>query len=275
MAIPKAVEQRLKEEVPRFQKVLADARSRDVNEADTVIIVTDMLERVFGMDKYQDVTREYAIKGTYVDLAVKIDGVIQYLIEVKAIGMDLKDHHLRQAVDYAAKEGIRWVVLTNGVDWEIHRVTVAGQVNSEQVVSFNLLDLSMRRQEDLDLLFLLCKKGIDKDLIDEFYERQQACNRFMIGALLASEEVSALVRRMLRSITPGLKVSTDEVQSIIQGEVIKRDIRESDMGLQAQKRVARELAKLERAKAKKKQQKRSVGVNGSDSPAPSGSSSSD
>jgi len=253
MRIPKLVSQRLREEVPRFQKVLAEARSRDVNEADTVIIVTDILERVFGLDKYTEVTREYAIKGTYVDLAVKIDDSLQYLIEVKAIGMDLRHNHLRQAVDYAAKEGVKWVVLTNGVDWEVHRVDVAGQVSNEQVVQFNFLELSMRRQEDQELLFLLCRKGLDKDLMDEFYERQQACNRFMIGALVCGDDVAALVRRQLRAITPGLKVSLDEVKEIIRNEVVKRDITESEPGVQAHRKVARQLARLKKDRELRKQ----------------------
>ncbi len=199
MKIPAKVAQRLKEQVPKFQKILMDARSRDVNEADTVVIVTDMLEQVFGMDKYTEVTREHAIKGTFVDLAVKTDGKIQYLIEVKAVGLDLRQNHLRQVVDYAAKEGIKWAILTNGVTWEVHRVTVSGQVTNEEVVKFNFLDLSTRKQEDLDLLFMLCRRGIDKELIDEFYDRQQACNRFVIGALLANDAVAALIRRQLRS----------------------------------------------------------------------------
>ena len=258
MAVPARVVNRLKEEVPRFQKILTDARSRDVNEADTVVIVTDMLERVFGMDKYSEITREYAIKGTYVDLAVKTDDAIQYLVEVKAIGMDLKGHHLRQAIDYAAKEGIKWVVLTNGVDWEVHRINVAGQVTNDRVLRFNFLDLSTRKQDDLEMLFLLCRKGIDKDLIDEYYERQQACNRFVIGALLGSDQVVTIVRRLLRSITPGLKVSTEEVKSIILDEVIKRDVRESDMGIAAQKRVSRELAKIEKSKQRKKKTEESA-----------------
>ncbi len=251
MKIPAKVVQRLKEEVPRFQKVLSDARSRDVNEADTVVIVTDMLERVFGMDKYTEITREYAIKGTFVDLAVKINSSLQYLIEVKAIGMDLRSNHLRQAVDYAAKEGVKWVVLTNGIDWEVHRVDVAGQVTNEQVMSFNFLDLSMRRQEDQERLFLLCRRGLDRDLMDEFYERQQACNRFTIGAIVCGEEVAALVRRQLRAITPGLKVSIDEVKEIIRNEVVKRDITESEPGQNAQRKVARQLARLKKSRAKK------------------------
>src|SRR5215203_3628426 len=32
-----------------------------------------------------------------------IDGAVQSLIEVKAIGLEVKDQHMKQAVDYAAK----------------------------------------------------------------------------------------------------------------------------------------------------------------------------
>ncbi len=42
------------------------------------------------------------IRGTIYDLAVKLDGALALLIEVKAIGLDLKDQHIKQAVDHAA-----------------------------------------------------------------------------------------------------------------------------------------------------------------------------
>lgn len=247
--IPAKVVDRLKTQVPRFQKILEVAQNRDVNEADTVVIITDILDEVFGMDKYSEVTREYAIKGTYVDLAIRIDNKIEYLIEVKAVGVELKENHLRQAVDYAAKEGVRWVVLTNGVSWEVHRVTVSGQVTNEQIVSFNFLELSPRREQDLETLFMLCRRGVAKDLIEEFFERQQACNKFTIGALLSSEPVVTTVRRLLRQITPGLKISTDEIQELITEQVIKRDIQGSEQGLEAQKKVKRAIARQAKKKA--------------------------
>lgn len=97
--IPKRVAERLVATIKRYQPILGDARKRDVGEADTVTIVKDMLADVFGYDKYTEVTSEYAIRGTYCDLATRIDGVLQALIEVKAIGLDLKDAHSKQAVD--------------------------------------------------------------------------------------------------------------------------------------------------------------------------------
>lgn len=38
-------------------------------------------------------------------LAVHVDGDLAMLLEVKAIGLDLKDQHTKQAVDYAANKG--------------------------------------------------------------------------------------------------------------------------------------------------------------------------
>lgn len=70
-SIPSVVSKRIQSAVPKFRKILENAKERDVNESDTVTIVTDMLEEVFGFDKYSDITREYAIQGTYCDLAIK------------------------------------------------------------------------------------------------------------------------------------------------------------------------------------------------------------
>src|SRR5262245_27112828 len=102
MAIASKVADRLAVGLKRYQPILTGAKSRDVNESDTSVIVSDVLADVFGYDKYSEVTRELCVRGTYCDLATRIDGKFQLLIEVKAIGLDLKDAHVKQAVDYAA-----------------------------------------------------------------------------------------------------------------------------------------------------------------------------
>jgi len=91
--VPSKVAARLSSAIKRFQPIIASAKSRDANESDTVIIVTDMLSEVFGYDKYSEITSECSIRGTWCDLAIKIDGTFEYLIEVKAIGLELKDSY--------------------------------------------------------------------------------------------------------------------------------------------------------------------------------------
>ena len=178
--IPKRVSERLSKETRKFQKVLLGAKDRDINESDTVVIITDMLATVFGFDKYSEITSEYAIRGTYCDLAVKTDENVKYLIEVKAIGLDLKDSHLRQAVGYGAQHGIQWVVLSNGIEWEIYRIKFERPVGHELLCAFNFLELHPRKKEDQEILFLLCKEGLSKDV----YE--------IVSRSLASAPVSAV-----------------------------------------------------------------------------------
>lgn len=249
-SIPAITIKRLSTTVPKFRKVLARARERDVNESDTVTIVTDILEEVFGFDKYAEITREFAIQGTYCDLAIISAKKIEYLIEVKAIGIDLKDSHLRQAVGYASKEGIKWVVLTNGVNWQVHRVTVDTKVESNKLVEFDFTQINPRKKDDLELLFLLCKRGVQKDLIDEFYEYRQSVNRYTIGVLLQTEPVITSIRRELRKIKEGLKVSNEEILDLVSTEVLKRDLVESEAAQEAQKNIQKLLKKYQRQKSK-------------------------
>jgi hypothetical protein len=100
--MPKRVSERLVRTMGKFKQVLQIAKDRDVNEADTVSIIKDMLAEVFGYDKYLDVTSEFAVRATFCDLAIKIENKVEFLIEAKAIGLELKDGHLRQAIDYGA-----------------------------------------------------------------------------------------------------------------------------------------------------------------------------
>src|ERR1700756_4028894 len=107
-SVPSKVVDRLIAGIKHFQPILTDAKASDKGEADTVTIVKDMLQDVFGYNKYSEVTSEHAIKGTYCDLAIKIDNTPKplILIEVKAIGLELKEAYVKQAVDYAANEGV-------------------------------------------------------------------------------------------------------------------------------------------------------------------------
>ena len=248
--IPTVTSKRISAALPKFMKVLAQARERDVNESDTVTIVTDILEEVFGFDKYTEITREYAIQGTYCDLAIKTAKKIEYLIEVKAIGIGLKDTHLRQAVSYASQEGIRWVVLTNGIMWQIHRVTVEDRVESTKLIEFDFTALNPRKKDDQEMLFLLCKRGVQKDLIDEFYEYRQSVNRYTVGAVLLTEPVISVIRRELRKIKDGLKVSNEEIEELVSNEVLKRDLIESEAAKEAQKNIQKLLKKRLRSKPK-------------------------
>ncbi len=250
VTIPKKVQDRLVKQIPRFQKILREAKNRDIHESDTVTIVVDMLESVFGFDKYTEITSEHAIKATFCDLAVKIDGHVKYLIEVKAIGLDLKENHLRQAVNYGANEGIPWVVLSNGMEWQIHRISFERPVSSELVAQINFDEISQRNKDHLLQVFLLCRQGIKKQIIEEYHERSQSVNRFMIAAIAQTDPVISVIRRELKRVAPGIKVEKEEVEELLAEGVLKRDVTQGDNASQAKSRVKKASAKAIRKKKK-------------------------
>lgn len=78
--IPKKVINRISSKLKLYQDIVANIRSRDVSEADTVTVIKDIMSNVFGYDKYLELTSEQQIRGTYCDLAVRLDGKIHYLL---------------------------------------------------------------------------------------------------------------------------------------------------------------------------------------------------
>lgn len=241
MKITKKTEERIKSSIGKFQKVLGIAKDRDLNESDTVSIITDMLAEVFGYDKYLEVTSELAIRGTYCDLAIKLNDKFEYLIECKAIGIDLKENHLRQAIGYGANKGIQWIVLTNGMEWQIHKLKFEQPIQCELVTKFNVNELSMKNERDVEKLAIITKEGVEKNFREELYEKIQCVNKFVVGQLLLSEPVISTVRRELKKLSDGINVEEAEVLALLRDTVLRREIVDdtSDEVQSASNKVAR------------------------------------
>jgi predicted type IV restriction endonuclease len=241
--LPTKVAARLSAGLKRFQPILASAKSRDVNESDTVVIVADMLSEIFGYDKYSEITSEHAVRGTYCDLAIKIDGSLAFLAEVKAIGSDLRESYVKQAVDYAANQGVEWVVLTNGALWRIYKIGFGKPITNELLVEIDMASLSVRNDEHLDLLYLLSKEGWLRSRLGDYHSQKEALSRFTVAAIVLSDTLVELVRRELRRITPNLRIDVADVRRVLESEVVKRDAIEGDRADHARRLVARAAGK--------------------------------
>lgn len=87
MAISKRVVDRLDSAHKRLIPIIQQQKARDVSEADTVTLVKDLLSEMFGYDKYAELTGEHVIRGTYCDLAVKLEDKLAEIIEVRRLGL--------------------------------------------------------------------------------------------------------------------------------------------------------------------------------------------
>ncbi len=259
MAIPTRVSERLAAGIKRFQPILLSAKSRDVNESDTSMIVTDVLAEIFGYDKYSEVTRELCIRGTYCDLATRIDGKFQMIIEVKAIGLELKDSHVKQAVDYAANLGVEWVALTNGNLWRVYRVLFAKPIDTDLVLDIDLLDLNAKSADHLESVYLLTRESMLKSGLYAYHDHLQATNKFYLAAVVLSEPVLETVRRELRRLSDA-KIEIDELREALSQDVMKREVIEGEKADGARKKVSKAAGKMLRIRKGKEEGESSAAV---------------
>lgn len=238
--------ERAKANLRRYQKILEHARARDVNESDTVVIVTDFLADVLGYDKYEDVTREVAVRATFVDLAIKREGQLQFLIEVKSAGAELRDTHLQQALNYGANQGVEWILLTNGIEWQAHRIRFEQPIATDLVFTLNLLDPAAKPAQLMERLFLISKEAGGDTELGKFFKHQEATSRFVVAQVLLAPPTLALVRRQLRMLFPGLAVDETHLSELLRTEVLKRDVLDGEKAAAAVK-VVKRLARKRRS----------------------------
>jgi predicted type IV restriction endonuclease len=250
--IPKKAEERIVAGLRRLQPVIQSAKDRDIHEADTVTIIKDMLQEIFGYDKYTEVSSEHLIRGTYCDLAVQVDGKVQLLIEVKAVGVDLKDAQVKQAIDYAANKGVDWVALTNGHSWQVYKMDFSQPIDKELVLNLDILQLSSRSDEHIEQLYLLTREGRSKSALDEYQVQRQAMSRYSLAAIALSEPVLAMMRRELKRLSPSVRIEASDISAVLANEVFKREVVEGEKAEAARKKVSRALKKQERAKQQEK-----------------------
>lgn len=246
--ISQKVHDRISTGIKKFQQVLAIAKSRDVNESDTVIIITDILAEILGYDKYSEITSEYNIRSTYCDLATKINGKLQLLIEVKAIGIDLKDNYVKQAVDYAANQGVDFVILTNGILWRAFKVSFTKPIDQEIVFEIDFLKLMPKNIDDLEKLYLISKEGWMKSTLYDFHSQKQVLSRFSLGAIILGDSAVELIRRELRKLSPDIKITPDQIRHVLSQEVLKREVVEGEKAEDAKKKISKVMNKISKPK---------------------------
>lgn len=244
--IPAKVQQRFQDGLKKYKRILTKAQNQDINESDTVTIITDVLQDIFGYDKYTEITSEFAIKKTFCDLAIKLGEDVKLLIEVKSAGLSLKDIHLKQAVDYGANSGIDWVVLTNGVIWKVYRIIFSKPIEHELVFEFDITELSARKQEDMEYLYLLSRESVSKSskaALQDFHVQKKLVNKYIISQILMSEDAAVFVRRAIKKVSADAKPTIEEIQAIIEEEIIKREVLDDDKTAEAKKKVSKALKK--------------------------------
>ena len=197
-------------------KSLKALEDREAVEADTRTFVTDLLVEGLSYDKYEELTAEYLVKGEFADIGIKVDKKLLAFVEIKRIGLDLKDTHLRQVKNYAANEGVEWVILTNGRNWQVYHISNTTPIEHELLFQVDLLG-DGSPAEKVAQLWQISKAAMVKGVINETYQSAAAVNNVSIKSALLSESVLLAVRKEIRARTKQL-VDVKKLKEIISSE---------------------------------------------------------
>lgn len=199
--------------IKALKKPLQDLIDRDAVEADTRLFITDFMEKVFGYDKYTNLTAEYQVKGDWADYGVRIDGDLVAFIEAKRVNQTLNDKHLKQVQTYAVNEGVDWLILTNGRVWQVYHLKAEGlPIQTDLVLSVDLLASSPKEIES-ELFYLHIASMKRKAIIDLWKRREAVSDVNVIKALTSESVVTALKSQLIKQT--GYRVTSEEVKAAL------------------------------------------------------------
>lgn len=208
--------ERIQTAIKRVAKPIESLKERDAVEADTRLLVTDVLCDVLGYDKYEDLTAEYQVKGEFADYGVRIEKQLVAFIEIKRVSQKLNATHLRQVENYALKNGVNWAILTNAQQWQIYRVEALAGEQSELtlVVDIDLLDSNEKMSSRIEKLLLFSREGIQRGRLEQHWKEKFATSSKVLVPILLSDVVLEAVRKELWRRTKQ-RVELDDLRSSV------------------------------------------------------------
>lgn len=139
------------------------------------------------------------------------------------------DRNIEQAENYASKAGIRWVALTNGIEWRLYHLSWA---ENEGITHDLAWQANLIEEIETDIaglwekLSLLSHCSVEEGLLDEFWEHKKALRPGPVVKALFSETVLTAVRRELNRKAPA-RLDMEDVFSAVRDVLSKEALLEA------------------------------------------------
>ncbi|MBK7007194.1 MAG: hypothetical protein IPH36_00230 [Saprospiraceae bacterium] len=99
-----------------------------------------------------------------------------------------------------------------------------------------MLKLSNKKDEDLELLFMVSKESLSKSTLEDFHNKKQILSKYFIGNLILSEPLVNLLRKIIRKISPEIKVEAENIVEVFETRFLKRDLQEGEKAIEAKRK---------------------------------------
>ena len=183
--------------VKDYRKKFLFNKTQELDESGTRLMINHFLTDILGYESLEEIKTEYMIRGTYADYVVQTKGTRHFLVEVKALSLNLSDKHLRQAINYGANEGIEWALLTNGRSFELYKIIFDKPIDYKKVWTIDLMEIEGVKASLEQLEFLHCD-AVNKKSLDELWNRHSALDPYTLGGLLYSESIIGFIKKELK-----------------------------------------------------------------------------
>jgi len=185
----------------------------ELDESATRLMINSFLTDVLGFASLDEIKTEYMIRGTYADYIVQIKGRRYFIVEVKSIGLELSQKHLRQAVNYAANEGIEWAMLTNAKCFDFYRILFNKPIDFRKVFSIDLSNDSQLRMA-ADQFQYLTRHLLPAKGLDRLWNKYSALEPSNVSNMLFAKPILNYLRRELKR-THKSRFTEEEIRRVI------------------------------------------------------------
>ncbi len=216
MATERQIED-LKRRLRKYRSRYLKKEFSNLDESATRIMTNAFLTEVLGYKELEEIKTEFRIRGEYADYVIQVGRKKHFVVEVKSIQIDLDHKHLRQSLNYAANEGIDWILLLNGRQIELYKVGFGKPISSHRAFKLDLLDKADFNSA-AELIVYLTKTCVLKDELDDFWKRVSALSTDSISKSLYSEEIARNVRNAIKRET-GIYFQIEDVAEAIRNVI--------------------------------------------------------
>lgn len=192
--------QELRNKLKDYKRKYLKKEFSALDESATRIMTNNFLTEILGYQELVEIKTEFRIRSEYADYVVQLKRKKHFVVEVKSIGLDLSEKHLRQSLSYAANEGIDWILMLNGREIQLYRVNFGKPVTTTLIYKLDLLNADDFKKCP-ELLWNLTKKAVERNELENFWKRTNALNPENLAKLLYSEEIVKRLRNDLKEQT--------------------------------------------------------------------------
>jgi type I restriction-modification system DNA methylase subunit len=127
-------------------------------------IVLPLLQEL-GFDPVKDMDFEHFVENKRADIAILVKAVPKIIVECKSLEKNLDDH-ISQALGYAIKKQIPYVLLTNGNEFRLYKSFIENLVNPQDRL-LSLVKLKTLEKDFSELSGWISKNSLEKNKIDK------------------------------------------------------------------------------------------------------------